>query len=89
MSKRNAVAVLKDGTKLPITYISNTMGCNYDFDLDVNGEIIECMYIANTSNPERKWLERDLEAEKKNHCDGYYKKLRFDIDHIEMNTILN
>lgn len=88
MIETKAIAILKDGTELPISYISNSMGCNYDFDLNINGEEIECMYIYNASNPERKWLERDYEADKKNHCDGHYKKARFDFDRIEIHKIL-
>lgn len=82
-----AHAYFKDGTQLPIDAI-DIGDYNYiEFDIIVNKEKIECMYWRNAPKPEKKWLEKDYKLDKKEHCDGHYKKARFDFDHIEATII--
>lgn len=87
MIKVDAFAVLKDGTKLPINYINESSYYIYDFEINIDGENVEFMYYGDP-NAKRKWLERDYDADKKEHYSGNYKEARLDFDYIEINTRL-
>ena len=85
-----AKAYLKDGTVLDVKYGSQS-GRWFNFTIEVEGEEIDFMlncYPEEDDDKERCWLERDLKADKKYHCDGHYRKSRFDFDRVEVHKVL-
>ena len=83
MVESKAIVYFKDGSSMPVKYMSMFNGYSYDFTLDIDGEERDFMYQGHPEvKDDRKWLELKLDS------DGEYKKTSLKFDYIEIRKVL-